>query len=139
MTGTAPGETPHVGIFWLAQTSNGETHLLAAGCPLDQAETYGDCLTYGPGHYETWAHWRRDRTVDRALRALVRSYEYEDWPRGRIVFDRSRDQFILYADRKLLTPAMIARIKKQFHLPAERTEVQSDLHYQSTETPNELG
>jgi hypothetical protein len=27
------------------------------------------------------------------LRALVRSYEYEDWPRGRIVFDPSRDLF----------------------------------------------
>jgi hypothetical protein len=38
--------------------------LLAAGCPLDQGEPYGNCLTYGPGHYETWAHWRRDRTVD---------------------------------------------------------------------------
>ena len=120
------------------QTSNGEARLLAAGCPLDQAEPYGDCLTYGPGHYETWAHWRRDRTVDPALRAIVRSYEYEDWPRGRIVFDRARDLFIIYADRKLLTPAMITRIETQFHLPAERTEVQSDFHYQSTETPNLL-
>jgi hypothetical protein len=41
----------------------------------------------------------------------VRSYQYEDWPRGRIVFDRARDLFILYADRKLMTPAMIARIE----------------------------
>jgi hypothetical protein len=77
--------------------------------------------------------------VEPALRALVRSYEYEDWPRGRIVFDRTRDLFLLYADRKLLTPATIARIKTQFHLPQERTEVQSDFHYQSTETPNGLG
>jgi hypothetical protein len=111
----------------------GEARLLAAGCPLDQAEPYGDCLTYGPGHYETWTHWRRDRTVDPALRALVRSYEYEDWPRGRIVFDRARDVFILYADHKLGTPAMIAHIETQFHLPAESTEVKSDRHYQSTE------
>jgi hypothetical protein len=138
MTGIAQRETPHVGIFWLVQTMNDEARLLAVGCPQDQAEPYGDCLTYGPGHYETWVHWRRDRTIDPALRAIVRSYEYEDWPRGRIVFDRSRDLFIMYADRKLLTPATIARIETQFHLPAERTEVQSDLHYQSTETPNEL-
>jgi hypothetical protein len=52
-------------------------------------------------------------------------YEYEDWPRGRIVFDHARDLFIIYADRKLLTPAMIARIKTQFHLPAACTEVQA--------------
>jgi hypothetical protein len=72
VNGTAQRETPHVGIFWLAQTSNGKARLLAAGCPLDQAEPYGDCLTYGPGHYETWAQWRRDKTVAPALRALVR-------------------------------------------------------------------
>ena len=112
-----------------------EARLLAAGCPLDQAKPYGDCLTYAPGHYETWAHWRRVRSVERALRAIVRSYEYEDWPRGRIVFDRPRDVFILYADRKLLMPAMITCIKTQFHLPEGQTEVQTDLHYQSTEAP----
>jgi hypothetical protein len=139
MNATAQRETPHLGIFWLAQTLDGETRLLTAGCPLDQAEPYGNCLTYGPGHYETWAQWRRDRPADPALRALVRAYEYEDWPRGRIVFDRSRDLFILYADRKLLTPAMIARITTRFYLPQERTEIQSGLHYQSIETPNVLG
>jgi hypothetical protein len=132
MNETAPRETPRLGIFWVVQTPEAEPRLLAAGCPLDQAEPYGDCLTYGQGHYETWAQWRRDRTVDPALRALVRSYEYEDWPRGRIVFDRSRDLFVLYADRKLLTPATIARIKAQFHLPAERTVVQSDLGIEAT-------
>ena len=138
MNEKTPRDTPYIGIFWLVQTSNGQTRLLAVGCPLDQAEPYGDCLTYSPGHYKTWAQWRRDRTLDPALRALVRAYEYEDWPRGRIVCDRSRDLFILYADRKLMTPATIARIASQFHLPAERTEVQSDFHYQSMETPNVL-
>jgi hypothetical protein len=44
MTGTAQREAPHLGIFWVAQTSNGEARLLAAGCPLDQAEPYGDVM-----------------------------------------------------------------------------------------------
>jgi hypothetical protein len=132
MTGTAQRETPQVVIFWGVQTSNGEAKLLAAGCPLDQAEPYGDCLTYGPGHHETWGHSRRDKTLNPALRAIVRSYEYEDWPRGRIVLDRARDLFILYADRKLLTPAMIARIETQFHLPQERTKAKSDVRYRRT-------
>ena len=95
MTRTARCETPQVGILWLAQSTEGEARLLAAGCQLAQAEPYGNCLTYGPGHYETWAHWRRDRTVDSDVRGLVRSYEYEDGPRGHIVFDRSWDLFIL--------------------------------------------
>jgi hypothetical protein len=44
----------------------------------------------------------------------------------------------LYADRKLMTPEIIARIQAQFHLPQERTEVKSDFHYQSKETPDVL-
>jgi hypothetical protein len=134
MSGTAQREAPHVGIFWVVQTPEAEPRLLAAGCPLDQAEPYGDCLTYGPGHYETWAQWRRDRTIDHALRAIVRSREYEDWPRGRIVFDRSHDVFVLYVDRKLMMPAMIARIATQFHLPANRTEVKSDIRAERRRT-----
>ena len=45
MTGTAQRETPQVAIFWLVQATEGEARLLAAGCPLDQAEPYGNCLT----------------------------------------------------------------------------------------------
>jgi hypothetical protein len=70
MNETAQCEMPHLGIFWLVQTTDSKARLLTAGCPLDQAEPYGGCLTYGAGHYETWAQWRRDRTVDPALRAL---------------------------------------------------------------------
>jgi hypothetical protein len=44
-------------------------------------------------------------------------------------------RFSSYDARKLMTPAMIVRIEPQFHLPGERTEIQSDWHYQSTETP----
>jgi hypothetical protein len=68
MTGAAQRESPHLGSFWLVQATEDEARLLAAGCPLDQAEPYGDRLTFGPG------------------------------------------------------------IEAQFHLPAERIEVQSDLH-----------
>ena len=52
-----------------------------------------------------------------------------------LVFEQSRDLFIIYTDRKLLTPATIARLETQILLPTERTEIHSDLHYQSTETP----
>jgi hypothetical protein len=65
--------------------------------------------------------------------------EYEDWPPGRIVFDWSRALFILYADRKLMTPATIARIETQFHLSAKHTEIQSHWRYQSNETPDAVG
>ncbi|MGA8171300.1 MAG: hypothetical protein WB816_10820, partial [Methylocystis sp.] len=82
---------------------------------------------------ETWEQWRKTRNADPAIRAIILEHEYEDWPRGRIVFDRSKDCFVLYADRKLMTADMVARIRERFRLPAETTEVKTDSHYRSRE------
>ena len=129
--------SPLIGIFWMISGGEG-ARLLAASCKLDEAEPYGDCLTFGPGHYEVWQGWRRSRELDAAARAVVRAHEYEDWPRGRIVFDRAQDRFILYCDRKLMRPKTIEEIQQRFQLPADRTVVEADFHYQSRETPNLL-
>src|ERR1700730_4026320 len=58
----------------------------------------------------------------------------------------ARDVFVLYADRKLTAPEMIARIKTQFHLPGmrrnsathQRSSLRSDLPSASSiiETPS---
>jgi hypothetical protein len=82
------------------------------------------------------AQWRRYQAADPEFRLILRSYEYKDWTRGRIVFDQSRDLFVLYSNRKLMIPGIIARIQTRFHLPEERTEVKSDFHYQSNEAPD---
>jgi hypothetical protein len=52
MTGMTGGKAPTLGIFWVVEAKDGEARLLAAGCPLEQSELYGDCSTYGSGHYE---------------------------------------------------------------------------------------
>jgi hypothetical protein len=131
-------DEPELGIFWVVEIAKGEVRLLAAGCSLNEAETYGDCLTFGPGHYDVWERWRRDRILDPALRAVTQLFEYEAWPRGRIVFNRARDRFILYADRKLITPNTIRHIQARFHLPPDHAAVETDFHYQSSETPKPL-
>jgi hypothetical protein len=123
---------PKIGIFWLVR-AGGEPQLLTASCPLSQAEPYGDFLTFGPGHYEVWDGWRISRKLSAAARAVVSAYEYEDWPRGRIVLDKINDRFVLYADRQLMDAAHIAEICRRFNLPEERTRVERDAHYRSTE------
>jgi hypothetical protein len=127
---------PSVGIFWLVETTAGTTHWLTAGCSLQAAEPYGEFLTFPDGHYQVWERWRRSKDLDAELRALARSYEYEDWPRGRIVYDRARKRFTLYADTKLMKAETIARIREQFAVPAELTSMESDFHYRSSETPS---
>jgi hypothetical protein len=77
MTGTAQRETPRVAIFWLVQATEGEARLLAAGCPLDQAEPYGNCLTYGPGHY--YAGRARQTKKEEITREAGRSKRRATW------------------------------------------------------------
>jgi hypothetical protein len=138
MTSTFEATAPSVGIFWLIETTAGRTQWLAAGCSLQAAEPYGDFLTFPDGHYEVWGRWRRRKDLDAELRSLVRTFEYEDWPRGRIVYDRSKKRFTLYADAKLMKPEIIARIRERFALPSGHTSVDRDFHYQSSQTPSSL-
>jgi len=121
-----------VGIFWVIETRAGPT-LLTASCPLAEAEPYGDCLTFGSGHYQVWRNWRSSRELEAAARAVVREYEYEEWPRGRVVFGRATQRFVLYTDRKLMDAENIERIRECFQLPFDRVSVEGDSHYRSTE------
>lgn len=133
MIGAFAAHGPSVGIFWVVETGPGEARLLTAGCSLEAAEPYGDFLTFAGG--QAWEGWRTIKDHDPALRTVVRTFEYEDWPRGRIVFDQMKKLFILYADRKLMLPDTITQIQARFALSPDKTIVETDFHYQSHETP----
>jgi hypothetical protein len=123
--------TPQVGIFWRVRPPDADACLVVDCVPLKEAETYGDFLTYG-SHYECWSKLEAMSPRDRQARLVpeaVRWTEYEEWPRGRVVFHRPSERFVLYADPTLQTPAIIDEITRYFALPADRTDVRSDTHY----------
>jgi hypothetical protein len=125
-----PGR-PCVGIFWRVPDGPGtavviDSRLLAA------AEHYGDFLTHAQGHCEVWETWQRLGPAGLAQRGLpdaIAWHEYDEFPRGRIVFQKRERLFVIYADRKLQTPRMTARIVGAFELAGHRTAVRSDAHY----------
>ncbi len=124
---------PCVGIFWVVPDGRG-TEILTEATPLAAAEPYGDFLTHSRGHYEVWEAWQRlgpAGLARRGLPAAIAFREYEEFPRGRIVYDTRERLFVVYADRKLQNPAMVARIIAGFGLDGERTAVRSDAHYLS--------
>lgn len=123
-----------VGIFWLVGGVDGQVGLLRQTVSLKEAEDYGDCLTFGEGHYETWLAWqsgllRCDAVTPALLRAIAEA-EYEEWPRGRIVYERTPDRFLIYGDRQAFPYR--SRIEASFGLASARTEMRTDPHYQST-------
>jgi hypothetical protein len=123
-----------VGIFWALQEKGRPVTLLEHRCLLGKAEPYGDMLTCRHSHYQVWERWRRNpRPAQPGLVSLIVASEYEEWPRGRIVYHAPGKRFILYADAQILRrPALLAALHNTFGLPADRTEAKPDSHYLST-------
>jgi hypothetical protein len=122
-----------VGIFWAVQEQGSATILLEHRCSLKEAEPYGSMRTCAHGHYEVWEQWRKDvGTRPPGVASLIAVSEYEEWPRGRIVYDAESERFILYADAQILRrPALLTAIHEKFGLPMNRTDAKWDSHYRS--------
>ena len=123
-----------VGIFWAIKPPGIPLILLDHRCSLDLAELYGDMLTCPHGHYDIWEEWRKaPADVPMEARAVVVASEYEEWPRGRVVFDAIHQEFTCYADIQILRRTdLLAKIRGKFGLPNERTKTIRDNHYLST-------
>lgn len=123
-----------VGIFWVIQEPGSLATLLDHRCSLREAEAYGCMLTCPHGHYEMWEEWRRTLGgVNTRLKQFLRANEYEEWPRGRVVYDSESNRFTLWADRqKLQRPDLLAIIVEKFGLPADRTDAKPGRHYRKT-------
>lgn len=132
--GTFSRFEPSVGIFWGVRVGKGRV-LVTDATVLSQAEVYGAALTHPRGHYDVWEVWQRlgpAGLVRRSLPAEIADSEYEDHPRGRIVYDTQTKTFTLYADERLQTPAFLRRVIIAFSLPTEQTLIRSDSHYRSS-------
>jgi hypothetical protein len=110
--------TPSTGIFWLYRGK-----LLMACTPLTESEEYGGCLTSPYAHIQLWEELRRNGSV----RA---DDEYDDFGRGRLVFRIDKEDFILYADRCILSERRyVDSIVRSCGLQNEQVEKKTDDHY----------
>lgn len=104
--------------------------LLTHDVALSEAEEYGDCLTSPLSHYRAWEAVRRGRHVlaplTSATKRLISIHEYEEWPRGRVLYERPVQRFVVYADRQIFAHA--ALVNTHFGLP-RGTPWRTDAHY----------
>ena len=100
---------------------------------LKDAEPYGEFRTHPGGHYEVWSTWQKQRRAPSTDPSIVSAlnHEYEEFPRGRLVYHTIDRQFILYADRRLQQDRTIAAIAHEFGLEPGSFIVRSDEHYRS--------
>lgn len=110
-------QEPRVGIFWLY---NGQ--LIIDSTPVSQAEPYADSLGHATGHIDHWALLQQSGAVPSEV-------EYEQHPRGRVVYDKRQETFHLLADKCILDRRdLITKIKYELHLP-KGTKLGTDAHY----------
>ena len=123
-----------VGIFWGIPNPDHSWSILTNKSSLTEAEPYGDFLTHPRGHYDVWTRWQKLGPTGIAKRGMpeaVAYHEYEDFPRGRIVYQVKTGQFIIYADRRLQRTEVVADIAGLFDIAPETFVVQSDAHYRT--------
>jgi hypothetical protein len=110
-------EEPHVGIFWVVRGN-----LLMDSTPLSAGEFHGDHLTHPRGHAEVWEQFQRKGLV-------FPEVEYEEFPRGRMMFDTRTRRFLLLADRCILRDKnIVSKTMSELKLPRS-TEMGTDEHY----------
>ena len=62
---------------------------LIHGCDLSEAESYGDFLIYPGSHFEIWEkHYAEKHSV-----------EFDFFPRGRVAYNRNKQEFQILYDR----------------------------------------
>lgn len=115
-----------IGIFWFVE-EKGKSYLLTDMVPVNRGEQYGNSITWG-GHYDFWEKIRKRR--DKYLVSQVpRWSEYEEWPRGRVIFNTHDNSFVVYADKKILTDRGKKEISMTFCLNDCSTVFRTDGHY----------
>jgi hypothetical protein len=109
--------TGSLGIFWGIPNIDHSWRILTDKTSLAEAEPYGDFLTHPRGHYDVWSKWQKLNALALAKQGIpqtVAYHDYEDFPRGRIVYHVKARQFIIYADRGLQRPDILADIVNVF-------------------------
>ncbi len=99
---------------------------------LEEAEPYADCLTHSAGHYELWQGWQAlgiASLVAKGYPGQIASTEYDEWPRGRVIYEVLPQRFVIYADRRLQKANVIGALKRAFGLEKAEVIVRSDAHY----------
>ena len=110
--------SPKIGIFWLVQGK-----LIVLGIPFSDGAGYGEYATYGPSHYDKWRELQRSGVAPHEC-------EYEEFPRGRVMFNRNTETFLLLADTCILgDKQMLNRVMQEMHLPKAKTISDRDSHY----------
>jgi hypothetical protein len=115
---STPAREPQVGICWLI---GGKLVIDSTG--LSNAESYGAFKVYPGDHCSVWENLQR-------VHVVPADAEYEEFPRGRVMYDTKTRRFRLLADRCILKDrGVVTKIIASMNLPRKHMDIGADDHY----------
>lgn len=115
-----PTKTGEVGIFWFITSSE----ILQDSVPFTEGEDDGDFINGPSGHYEYWESLKLKMPV-------LHSVEYDRVPRGRVVFIKIDETFVVYSSNGIVScPAKREILMEHFNLKLCKVRFTQDDHYE---------
>ena len=124
MRGTKNTLRSTIGIFWIFKEK-----LLKLETALQNGSDYAGVIHSDINHIDYWP------VLQRRMPEL-KQLEYEDVPRGRVMFFKRTKKYRVLMDKVLHTPRNKQLLLKAFNLPKAKTVFGTDPHY--TTDPKEL-
>ncbi len=107
-----------VGIFWFFKGS-----VILDSIPHTLGEDYGDFINGRSDHCTFWPSIQQ-------LLSEAAKYEYDQVPRGRVVYNKKDDRFLVYGSEKFVqNKQQKDMVLLKFNLPPGKTIFRADEHY----------
>jgi hypothetical protein len=111
-------DEPHVGIFWMISG-----RLIIDSTPISSAEAYGDFRIHSGDHQSVWENLQLSGRVPLEM-------EYQEAPRGRVMFGVKTRRFTLLAEKCILrNEKVVKEIMSVMNLPSQKINIDTDGHY----------
>jgi hypothetical protein len=107
-----------IGIFWII---NGKVDGFKE--PVENGEDYGDTVQPSCDHFTYWDEFT-------LCYPQLRLLEYDEIPRGRVVYDRKKNRFVILSSREVLNSSKLVESVCQFYGLGENIELRWDEHYE---------
>lgn len=111
----------NIGIFWMVDGRVfGERTTIS-----EASQSVNGLMDSDATHVASWSkHYQfRDHNSELA------QYDYQDLPRGRVLYQMNKQRFLVYLDKALMNKKNKAAIAEYFGFAMQRADWKSDLHY----------
>ncbi len=114
-----------IGIFWFYGEGRKGSRFLGISCRSDTAPIVNRIRSLDLAHDLGWRLLQK-------LCPAIQGFAFDYFPRGRLIWDQSNDQWRMLVDQKLLRGAFVTTVMLDWSVPRLKLIVTAERSYQSS-------